>query len=865
MAELSPMMRQYFSIKEQHKDHILFFRLGDFYEMFFDDAKIATEELELVLTGRDCGQEERAPMCGVPFHSCESYIARLVDKGYKVAICEQVEDPATAKGIVKRDVVRVITPGTVIEDTMLDESRNNYLACAFIQGKQAGLCFADVSTGSILVTSLADGALDEKIKNELGRFSPSELLVTEENKSTGYAQFAADRLLSRISVLGADYFLPESAEAAITTQFPKTTENLKQLEPNSAAYIALGALLRYLNETQITGLSRLADITVYTQNQYMNMNISTIRNLELCETMMGKQHKGSLLWVLDKTKSALGKRRLRAWLEQPLLDIKEITGRLNAVDELVSNPLMRGEIRELLTGIHDIERLMTRIVYGTAGARELNSLAFTALRLPPMRQVLSGARSAMLKAVYEQMDPLVDLQQKINEIITNEPPVSVREGGMIREGYNAELDFLRNSMTDGKNFIARIESVERERTGIKNLKVRYNKVFGYYIEVTNSYKDLIPEDYIRKQTLVNSERYITDELKRLEAQVLGARERSAQMEFEIFDALRKEVAAQLQRIQSSADALAVIDTFCSLAETAAQNNYCRPTLNTEGKIHIIDGRHPVVEQISKQLFVPNDTLLDGGDNRCAIITGPNMAGKSTYMRQVAIISIMAQIGSFVPATSANLGVVDAVFTRVGASDDLSAGQSTFMVEMSEVAHILKNATQNSLIILDEIGRGTSTYDGMSIARAVLEYVTNKRKIGAKTLFATHYHELTNLEGMLGGVKNYNIAAKKHGDDITFLRKIVRGGADDSYGIEVAKLSGIPVVVIERAKQILKEIESEGVQQNVAAMQEELPQLPLEVEGAKNLLKDLKEINVNTITPMEALQLLSSFVNEANNL
>ncbi len=865
MAELSPMMRQYFSIKEQHKDHILFFRLGDFYEMFYDDAKIASEELELVLTGRDCGQEERAPMCGVPFHSCESYIARLVEKGYKVAICEQVEDPATAKGIVKRDVVRVITPGTVIEDTMLDESRNNYLACVHIQGNQAGLCFADISTGSILVTALADGMLEEKIKTELGRFSPSELLVTEENKSAGYAQFTVERLLSRISVLDADYFSSDSAQAVITAQFPQSTDHLNKLGPDSPAYISLGALLRYLNDTQITGLSRLADVTVYTQNQYMNMDINTIRNLELCETMMGKQRKGSLLWVLDKTKSALGKRRLRAWLEQPLLDIKEINGRLNAVDELVSNPLMRGEVRELLTGIHDIERLMTRIVYGTAGARELNSLAFTALRLPPMREVLAGTRSAMLKAVYEQMDPLEDIQHKINTIINDDPPVSVREGGMIREGYNQELDFLRASMTDGKNFIARIESIERERTGIKNLKVRYNKVFGYYIEVTNSYKDLIPPEYIRKQTLVNSERYITDELKRLEAQVLGARERSAQMEFEIFDALRKEVASQLERIQATADALAVLDAFCALAETAAQNNYCRPTLNTDGKIHIIDGRHPVVEQISKQLFVPNDTLLDAGDNRCAIITGPNMAGKSTYMRQVAIISIMAQIGSFVPATSANLGVVDAVFTRVGASDDLSAGQSTFMVEMSEVAHILKNATQNSLVILDEIGRGTSTYDGMSIARAVLEYVTNKRKIGAKTLFATHYHELTNLEGMLLGVKNYNIAAKKHGDDITFLRKIVRGGADDSYGIEVAKLSGIPVVVIERAKQILKEIESEGVQQKNIAPQDELPQLPLEVEGAKNLLNDLREINVNTITPMEALHLLSSFVNKANNL
>ncbi len=865
MAELSPMMRQYFSIKEQHKDHIVFFRLGDFYEMFFEDAKIASEELELVLTGRDCGQEERAPMCGVPFHSCESYIARLVEKGYKVAICEQVEDPATAKGIVKRDVVRVITPGTVIEDTMLDESRNNYLACVYVQNGVAGICFTDISTGTIMITTVEGSPVDEKVKTELSRFSPSELLILQESTSSDYAKFAKDRLFARISVLGDLYFSNENVKSSIELQFPQSTPNLQKIKENTPAYIALGALLRYLSETQISGLARMTDVTVYTQNQYMNLDITAMRNLELCETMMGKHRKGSLLWVLDKTKSALGKRRLRAWLEQPLLDITEITSRLNAVDELVSDTLMRGELRELLTGIHDIERLMTRIVYGTAGARELNSLAFTALRLPPIRQVLHASRSGLLKSVFNQIDSLEDVAKKILETIDDEPSALVREGNIIREGFSEELDFLRNSMKDGKNFIAGIEAAERERTGIKNLKVRYNKVFGYYIEVTNSYKDFIPSDYIRKQTLVNSERYITDELKRLEAQVLGARERSAQMEFEIFDALRKEIAAQLERIQQTADGISILDVLCALAETAAQNNYCRPVLNTEGKIHIVNGRHPVVEQISKQLFVPNDTLLDTGDNRCAIITGPNMAGKSTYMRQVAIISVMAQIGSFVPATSANLGVVDAVFTRVGASDDLSSGQSTFMVEMSEVAYILKNATQNSLVILDEIGRGTSTYDGMSIARAVLEYVTNKRKIGAKTMFATHYHELTNLEGMLSGVKNYNIAAKKHGDDITFLRKIVRGGADDSYGIEVAKLSGIPVAVIERAKQILKEIESEGVQQNAASTETDLPQLPLEVEGAKNLLNELREINVNTITPIEALQLLSALANKAGQI
>ena len=870
MADYTPMMKQYLEMKKANPGSILFFRLGDFYEMFFEDAKIASRELELTLTGKDCGQEERAPMCGVPFHSYESYVARLVARGYKVAICEQTEDPATAKGLVKRDIVRVLTPGTVIEGSMLDESRNNYLASLYSAERSGvcGLCFCDCSTGSIQVTELSGDEIGLRISNELGRFNPSEILANPAMAANREVKsFIENRLHSRLECLSDENYDPQTDAATVSEQYPAATLEELGLAGRNAALCALGAALRYLKQTQMTGLERLAEPVWYSDAQYMKLDLTARRNLELLETMRAKEKRGSLLGVLDRTRTAMGKRLIRVWIEQPLIRIAPITRRLEAVEELTRNSIMREDIREQLANVYDLERIMTRIVYGSANARELRSLQQTLEQLPPVIAALQDVKASALTEIRDSMDPLQDVRDLIAAAIDDDPPVSVREGGMIRPGYRPELDELRADMKDGKHIITRVEAQEKERTGIKSLKVGYNRVFGYYIEVSRLYSDQVPETYIRKQTLANAERYITQELKELETRVLTAKDRSVELEYQLFCQVRKTVSDQLERIQRTAEALAKLDVLASFAQVAVAQNYCRPEVDMGDRIHIVGGRHPVVESLSEAPFVPNDTLLDGKENTVAIITGPNMAGKSTYMRQTALIVLMAQIGSFVPAQSATIGIVDSIFTRVGASDDLAAGQSTFMVEMSEVASILHSATANSLIIFDEIGRGTSTFDGMSIARAVLEYVADKKKIGAKTLFATHYHELTAMEGELPGVKNYNVAAKKRGDDITFLRRIVRGPADDSYGIEVAKLAGICDAVVNRAKEILRQTESgDGAAPTAAPMAAasvESGQMSLLSDSDNPIIRHLKELDINVMTPIEALQELYQLVKDAS--
>ena len=865
MAGVSPMMQQYLSIKESNPESILLFRLGDFYEMFFDDAKTCSEELDLVLTGKDCGLEQRAPMCGIPYHSCESYIARLIQKGYKVAICEQMEDPATAKGLVKREVVRVITPGTVIEDSMLEEGKNNYLCGIAFGEKSAGVCFVDVSTGEVHLTTLAGEELENRLISELGRFLPSEVLLSQSYRLyPKLEQFLTQTLNCRISVLADEKFLAAGKGEFVVRQFNTLSVEQLGLSANSCETAALDAVLQYLSENGMSKLAGLQKIDRYTSSKYMNIDLSSMRNLELIETMRGKTKRGSLLWVLDKTKTAMGKRLLRSWLEQPLLSMQSILQRQNAVDELVSDAVLLGEATEYLTGMRDVERLMTRVVYGTANPKEVQELSRTMSRFAPLKQLLSTVHSKLLQSLFQSMDPLTDQCELIENTLAENPPIGMKDGNIIRPGFSSEVDSVRADMNGGKDFITRLELHEKERTGIKNLKVRYNKVFGYYIEVPLSAANSVPEDYVRKQTLTNAERYITDELKNFEARFLGARERDIQLEFELFCSLRNQIANNLQRIQQTAAAVGQLDSLCSFATVAIANNYCCPRMNTDGVLNINAGRHPVVERVSKIPFVANDTVLDQKENRCAIITGPNMAGKSTYMRQVAIITIMAQIGSFVPAQSANIPITDAVFTRVGASDDLATGQSTFMVEMNEVAYILKNATPNSLLILDEIGRGTSTFDGMAIARAVLEHVADTKKLGAKTLFATHYHELTALENELKGVKNYNIAVKKHGDDITFLRRIVRGGADESYGVEVAKLAGLPSGVIRRAKAILKELEETGVTREVKVVQQPV-QLPLGVGEYNGIIEELKALDVNVLTPIEALGILNDIAGRAKKV
>ena len=866
MAELSPMMKQYFEIKEKNKDSILFFRLGDFYEMFFDDAKLASRELDLTLTGRDCGQKERAPMCGVPFHSCESYIARLVQKGYKVAICEQTEDPAKAKGLVKRDIIRVITPGTVIESGMLDEGKNNFISSAFMANKKIGLSFCDISTGELFITEISGEDLQDQLQDQLISYNPREILIGGEivNFKT-LPNFIKEKLSASVEMLTDDEFGYSICLDAMKNQFKENDVN--SIKDKKEMVSSVGALLSYLKVTQITGYERINTFEVYNENQYMNLNYNTRRNLELTRTMMNKEKKGSLIWLLDKTKTAMGKRLLRYWLEHPLLNIGTILNRQSAIADLVDDTVQRLEITESLIGIFDIERLMTKIVYGNANARELRSLCGAFENLPQIKNLISKFDSSLMRKLTEDIDTLEDIHQLIDTAIEEEPPFSVREGGLIKEGYNEELDAVRSDMNNSTSLLAQIELEQKEKTGIPKLKVGYNRVFGYYIEVTNSYKDKVPEEYIRKQTLTNCERYITQELKDLEGRILGAKGRSFGMEYAIFDEIRKVVANNLDRIEKTAKAIATLDVLTSLANVASDNNYTRPEVNQSSKIILKDSRHPVVEALlSGAPFVPNDVTLDNDSNRVAIITGPNMAGKSTYMRQVALIVLMAQMGSFVPASYAEIGVVDSIFTRVGASDDLASGQSTFMVEMNEVANIVKKATKNSLLILDEIGRGTSTYDGMSIARAVLEFVADKKKLGAKALFATHYHELTVMENLLDGVKNYNIAVKKRGDDITFLRRIIPGGADDSYGIEVAKLAGLPDWIIKRAKEILKELTSGKTDDketfaNISPHNnEDDMQLNL-LDTSSNAVTDkLKSVDVNTLTPIEAMNLLYELKN-----
>ena len=868
MAEMTPMMRQYKQIKDENKDCILFFRLGDFYEMFFEDAEICSKELDLVLTGKDCGLEERAPMCGVPFHSVDSYLSKLVSRGYKVAICEQMEDPATAKGIVKRDIVRILTPGTVIESSMLDDGKNNYLSCFYYEDKVLSCVFCDISTGSVHLTSISSENVLQDLMNEFAKYSPSEVLVDERTNSIkGISEFFTRDKKILVEVTNIDFFDFSSCEKAVR-DILSNDETYKKLSKQDIC--SLGASLRYLTLQQKSDLKNIRNIDIYSDNRFMNLNFSSRRNLELTETMRNREKRGTLLWVLDKTKCSLGKRKLRSFLDKPLMNYSEIIVRQNAVKEIYDNMILCDSIRQSLTHINDIERIMARITYACANAKELRSLAETLRYVPEIKSNLSTFSSNLMTKLYENIDNLEDMFELIDSTIVEEPPFTVREGGMIKEGFEEELDSLRNIENDSLSYINSIVEREKERTGITKLKIGYNKVFGYYIEVTNSFKDLVPSDYIRKQTLTNCERYITEELKQLETKILGAKEKSVRIEYEIFTQIREKIASQYDRIIQTADAIATLDALCSLAFVARQNNYTCPNITTNGQIKITDGRHPVVEKMLKDSpFVPNDTLLNDDDYRCAIITGPNMAGKSTYMRQVALIVLMAQTGSFVPASDASISICDRIFTRVGASDDLASGQSTFMVEMSEVADILQKATKQSLIIFDEIGRGTSTYDGMSIARAVLEFTANKIK--AKTLFATHYHELTELENKLQGVKNFNIAIKKRGDDLTFLRRIIRGAADGSYGVEVAKLAGVPIPVVKRAKTILEELESGNLQAPNEIVKkyyddtDDTAQISFTDESKNQFIEMIKAVDVNTLTPIEALQKLYEIASKANEL
>lgn len=862
MAEFSPMMKQYFEVKERNKDALLFYRVGDFYEMFFDDAITASKELDLTLTGKDCGQEERAPMCGVPFHSCEPYIAKLVQKGYKVAICEQTEDPAKAKGLVKRDIIRVVTPGTVIEPTMLDETQNSYIGCIYCEKGIAGLAFCDTSTGEFVASTVKGKDIIRSIKDELLKFSPKEILI-----STGVLSFKElvpflkEKIVCSVEVLDDTDFDEYDANETLKKHFDDAIEDMLGNSYSKESKLASAALLGYLERTQMTGLERITKIIPFAESEYISLDFSAKRNLELTETLHEKKRYGSLLWVLDKCETSMGKRLLKSFIEKPLVNVGKITRRQNAVAELFDNVQMRIDLRDALGGIPDIERIMTKIVYGSANARDLISLLSAFNKLPEIKEAIKNSESTLMKEQLSELNLLEDLKDLIEGSIVESPPFSVREGGIIKEGCNKELDELRYDMNNSAELLSGIESRERERTGIPKLKVGYNRVFGYYIEVTNLYKDSVPNDYIRKQTLTNCERYITEELKEVERRILGAKERSFALEYTIFEEIRKQTAKHIEQIESTARAVAMLDTLASLAQTAYDNNYCQPDITQNGKIIIKDGRHPVVERLLKTMpFVPNDVTLDSAENRVAIITGPNMAGKSTYMRSVALIVLMAQIGSFVPAKSAEISICDSIFTRIGASDDMTTGQSTFMVEMNEVAYILKNATKDSLLILDEIGRGTSTFDGMSIARAVLEFVADKKKLGAKTLFATHYHELTVLEDDLDGVKNYNIAVKKRGDDITFLRRIVRGAADDSYGVEVAKLAGLPASVINRAKLVLKELEcgKNDAPKKQAESEETEEQLSL-VPEADEIREMLRSTDINTLTPIEAMNVLVKLI------
>ena len=858
MAELSPLMQQYMRIKNEHKDAILFYHIGDFYEVFFDDALTASRELDLTLTGKQCGLEERAPMCGVPVHSYENYVAKLISKGYKVAICEQMEDPAAAKGLVKRDVVRVITPGTVIENSMLQDDRNNYIASVFVRGNAAGVCFADISTGTAHVTELKQGKIAAAVIAELCRYRPSELLmnpgVLDCREVTAYVKKS---LTCSVEMMEEEKYAPGLVALSLENQFGRDWAEKTPIRQEGLVRFAMAALLEYLHTTQIKGVERLKTVLSYSEAQYMSLSPVTRANLELTETLRGREKRGTLLWVLDKTSTSMGKRMLRSWVEQPLLSSEAINHRLNAVESLVRQTVQRGDLIEELHYICDLERMMTRTVYGSANPKEIYTLAQTCEYLPRLKERAASCRCPELDALADQIDPLQDIQSMICAAIDPDAPSTLKDGGVIARGYHPEVDELRSIRDNTKGVLASLETRLREETGIPKLKIGYNHVFGYYIEVSNSYKNLVPESYIRKQTLTSGERYITQELKDLESKILGAHERLIALEHRLFTELMQQISAKLDRIQRTANAVAELDVLAALAQVAAENNYCRPIVDDGDELNIVEGRHPVVEQMLKgSLFVPNDTTLNCGEDRCLIITGPNMAGKSTYMRQNALIALMAQIGSFVPASQCRLGVVDAIFTRIGASDDLSAGQSTFMVEMTEVAEILKHATPKSLVVLDEIGRGTSTFDGMSIARAVVEHISDPAKgLGCKTLFATHYHELTELEGTVPGVKNYNIAVKKRGEDITFLRRIVRGPADDSYGIEVAKLAGLPGTVTRRAHEVLRALEATAPKNRVEQMDFDALQEYSSPAVPSEMMEKLEALDVETLTPIEALNFL----------
>ena len=862
--ELTPMQRQYHALKERNQDCILFFRLGDFYEMFDEDARLVSRELDLTLTTRDRNKpkEEQTPMCGVPFHSVDSYIARLVQRGYKIAICEQMTDPATTKGLVERDITRIITPGTITESSMLEERKNNYYGCIYGCSGKYGLAFCDISTGAFYATACADAA---SVASELGRFSPAEVLRGGDDVSAAAINDALFlRLKCCVNEGAPEQFDLQRSEDLLQQHFGQSLAQLG-LSGLDTAIIASGTLLQTLLTLQKNDLAHIRTLEYYTTGKFMELDLDARRNLELVETMRSKDKKGSLLWVLDKTHTAMGGRMLRSWLEKPLLDAAQIGRRHSAVEELVNNTICRGELTQILSDISDLERVQTRIVTGSVNGRELLGLLHGLQALPALKAQLDNLRSPLLTKLNQAMDPLTDCAELIENTIHDDPPLTIREGGIIRKGANAEVDRLRDILDGGKSIMAAIEAREKEATGIRTLKVSYNRVFGYYIEVSKSFVDQVPDYYIRRQTLTNNERYITPELKELEDQVLGAKDRLAALEYQLFVQLREFLAQQAPRIQATAAAVAAVDSLCSLADVAVQRGYCRPEITLDNEICIDNGRHPVVEVVLKDsLFVPNDTRLGGACDQVSIITGPNMAGKSTYMRQVALIVLMAQIGSFVPARSARIGLVDRVFTRIGASDDLASGQSTFMVEMSEVASILKYATARSLLILDEIGRGTSTYDGMAIARAVLEYAADPKRLGAKTLFATHYHELSTLEDKLPNVKNYNIAVKKRGDQMIFLRKIVPGAADDSYGVEVAKLAGLPNPVIHRAREILQELESEaGVVRTAVPEYPEDDQISMLDLHAQQVCQALDAITLETLTPIEAMNELFKLKNMLN--
>jgi len=870
---MSPMMQEYCKTKEEYKDCILFYRLGDFYEMFFDDALLVSKELELTLTGKDCGLEERAPMCGIPFHAADTYINRLIERGHKVAICEQVEDPKKAKGLVKRAVIRVVTPGTTLDATSLDESKNNYLMSIVSIADRFGCAIADITTGDCFLTEVPNS---QKLVDEINKFSPAEIICNDSFFMSGVD---TDDLKERLGIcifsLDAWYFDDDTCRKELREHFHVTNLEGLGISDYDSGIIAAGALFLYLKETQKTALSQMTTIRPYTAERYMLIDSSSRRNLELVETLREKQKRGSLLWVLDKTKTAMGARTLRSFVEQPLIDAEEINRRLEALEELNEKPMLRDEIREYLNPVYDLERLVSRISFKSANPRDMVAFASSLEMIPYIKQVLKDFQAPILKEIYEDMDSLEDITDLIKHAIVDEPPLAQKDGGIIREGFNEDVDKFRSARTDGKKWLTELETKERERTGIKSLKIKYNRVFGYALEVTNTFKELVPENYIRKQTLANAERYITEELKNLENMILGAEDKLYALEYELFSNVRDKVGQEVIRIQRTAKAIAGLDVFASLALVAERNHYVRPKVNEGGIIDIKGGRHPVVEQmIDNDMFIANDTYLDNTKKRISIITGPNMAGKSTYMRQTALIVLMAQIGSFVPADKAVIGIVDRIFTRVGASDDLASGQSTFMVEMTEVANILRNATAKSLLILDEIGRGTSTFDGLAIAWAVIEHISNTKLCGAKTLFATHYHELTELEGKLSGVTNYCIAVKEKGDDIVFLRKIVKGGADKSYGIQVAKLAGVPDSVINRAKELVEELSDADITAAVKDLASPKKKPKVEMDMAQmslfdtvqdnDIIEELKGIDIGNLTPMEALNTLYNLQNKIKN-